>query len=61
MADVDDCPMKDSMPMAVKEDVGVVGKTMVVCRLPRIDRLLLSIIVRVYFMYKFCLGLELEF
>ena len=47
-------PMKDSMPMTVKKDVGVVGKTMVVCRLPRIDRLLLSIIVRVYFMYEFC-------
>jgi len=43
------------MPMMVKEDMGVVEKTMVVCRLPRIDRLLLSIIVRIYFMYEFCL------
>jgi len=46
------------MPMMVKEDVGVVGGggTMVVCRSSRIDKLLFSIIVRVYFMYKFCLS-----
>jgi len=47
--------MKDGMPMMVKEDVEVVGRTMVVCRSPRIDKLLFSIIVRVYFMYEFCL------
>jgi len=41
--------------MLVKEDMGVIRETMVVCRSPRIDRLLLSIIVRVYFMYEFCL------
>jgi len=40
------------MPMMVKEDMGVVGRTMVVCRSPRIDKLLFSIIVRVYFMYN---------
>jgi len=43
------------MPMMVKKDVGIVGKTMVVCRSPRIDKLLFSIIVRVYFMYEFYL------
>ena len=36
-------------------NMGVVGKTMVVCQSPGIDRLLLSVIVRVYFMYEFCL------
>jgi len=42
--------------MMMKEDRGVVGGgTMVVCRSPRIDRLLLSIIVKVDFMYEFCL------
>jgi hypothetical protein len=57
MADVDDCrcPMKESMSMMVYEDVGVAGRTMVVCRSPKIDRLLLSIIVKVYFMYGSCL------
>jgi len=44
-------PVEDDMPMMVKEDVGVVGKTMVVCRSLRMDELLFSIIVRVYFTY----------
>jgi len=43
------------MPMMVKEDVGVIGGTMVVCRSSRIDKLLFSIIVKVYIMYEFCL------
>ena len=46
-------PMEDDMPMMVKEDVGVVVRTMVVCRSPRIEKLLFSIIVRVYFIYEF--------
>ena len=48
-------PMKDVMPMMVKEDMEVIGRTLVVCRSPRTDKLLFSIIVRVYFMYEFCL------
>jgi len=48
-------PMEDDMPIMVKEDMGVIRRTMVVCRSPRIDKLLFSIIVRVYFMYEFCL------
>jgi len=47
--------MEDDMPMMVKEDVRVVGRTMLMCRLPRIDKLLLSIIVRIYFLYEFYL------
>jgi len=38
-------PMKKSMSMMVKEDVGVAERTMVVCRSPIIDRLLLSIVL----------------
>jgi len=41
------------MPMMVKEDVGVVRETVVVCRSPRIDKLLFSIIVRFCFAYEF--------
>jgi len=47
--------MEDDMPMMVREDVEIVRKIMVVCRSPRIDKLLFSIIVRVYFMYEFYL------
>jgi len=47
--------MKEKIPMMVKEDMGIAERTMVVCRSPRIDRLLLSIIVIVCFMYEFCL------
>jgi len=43
------------MPMMIKEDVGIVGEMMVMCRSPRIDRLLFSITVRVCFVYEFCL------
>jgi len=57
MAEVDELsmPMKDGMPMMVEEDVEVVGRTMVVCRSSRIDKILFSIVVRVYFMYELCL------
>ena len=48
-------PMEDDMPMMVKEDVGVVRKTMVVYRSLRMDELLFSMIVRVCFTYEFCL------
>jgi len=42
------------MPMLVEEDVGIIRK-MMVCRSPRIDKLLFSIIIRVCFVYGFCL------
>ena len=48
-------PMEDDLPMMVKEDVGVIVGTMVVCRSSRIDKLMFSIIVRVYFIHEFCL------
>jgi len=48
------------MPMMVKEDVGIVEETVVVCRSPRIDKLLFSIIVRVYFYVRVLFNLELE-
>ena len=48
-------PMEDDMPMVVEKDVGIIGKMMMVCRSPRIDKLLFSIIIRVYFVYGFCL------
>jgi len=41
--------------MMVKEDMGVARRTMVICRSPKIYRLLLSIIVKVCFMYGSCL------
>jgi len=47
--------MEGDLPMIVKEDMEVVRGTMVVCRSPRMDKLLFSIIARVYFMYEFCL------
>jgi len=43
------------MPMTVEEDVGIIGKIMTVCRSPRVDKLLFSIIIRVCFIYGFCL------
>ena len=46
-------PMEDDMPMIVEEGVGIVGKMMVVCRSPRIDKLMFSIIIRVCFVYGF--------
>ena len=35
------------MPMIVEEGVGIVRKMMVVCRSPRIDKLTISIVIRV--------------
>ena len=46
-------PMEDDMPMMVEEGVGIVEKMMMVCRSPRIDKLLFSIIIRVCFVYGF--------
>jgi len=43
------------MPIMVKEDVGIIEKMMMVCRLLRIDKLLFSIIIIVCFVYGFCL------
>ena len=48
------------MPMMVNGDVGIVEGTMVVYRSPRIDKLLFSIIVRVYFYAQVLFDLELE-
>jgi len=48
--------MDDDMLMMVEEGVGVVGKMMMVCRSPRIDKLLFSIFIRVCFVYGFHLG-----
>jgi len=45
-----------ALMMMVEEDVGIIGEMVVVCRSPRMDNLLLfSIIVRVCFVYEFCL------
>jgi len=52
--------MEDDMPMMVKEDVGIIEGTVVVYRSPMIDKLLFSIIVRVYFYVRVLFGLELE-
>jgi len=46
-------PMEDDLPMIVEEGVGIVGKMMMVCRSPRIDKLMFSIIIRVCFVYGF--------
>jgi len=48
------------MPMMVKEDVRIVEGIVVVCRSPRIDKLLFSIIVRVYFYVRVLFDLKLE-
>ena len=48
-------PMEDDMPMIVEEGVGIIGKIVVVCRSPRIDKLIISIVIRVCFVYGFCL------
>ena len=53
-------PMEDDMPMMVEEDIGIVGKMMTVCRSPRVDKLLFSIIIRVCFVYGFCLVWKLN-
>jgi len=47
--------MEDDMLMMVEEDIGIVGKMMMVCRSPRVDKLLFSIIIRVCFVYGFYL------
>jgi len=41
------------MPMIVEEGVGIVGKMMMVCRSPRIDKLMFTIVIRVCFVYGF--------
>jgi len=43
------------MPMMVEEDVGIIAKMVMVCRSPRIDKLLFSIFIKVCFVYEFCL------
>ena len=46
-------PVEDDMPMMVEEGVGIIRKMMMVCRWPRIDKLLFSIIIRICFVYGF--------
>jgi len=48
-------PIEDDMPMMMEEDVGIIGEMMMVCRSPRIDKLLFFIVIRVCFAYEFCL------
>jgi len=48
-------PIEDDVPMMAKEDVEVVGRTMMMCRSSWMDKLLFSIIGRVYLTYKFFL------
>ena len=45
--------MEDDIPMIVEEGVGNIGKMMMVCRSPRVDKLMFSIIIRVCFVYGF--------
>jgi len=45
--------MEDDMPIIVEEGVGNIGKMMMVCRSPRIDKLMFSIVIRVCFAYGF--------
>ena len=47
--------MGDDVPMIVEEGVGIVRKMVVVCRSPRIEKLMISIVIRVCFVYGFCL------
>ena len=46
-------PMENDMPMIVEEGVGIVTKMMMVCRSPRIDKFMFSIVIRVCFVYGF--------
>jgi len=46
-------PMEDNMSMMIEEGVGIVRKIMMVCRSPRVDKLMFSIIIRVCFVYGF--------
>jgi hypothetical protein len=51
-------PMEGDVLMIVEEGVGIIGKIVVVCRLPRIDKLMIPIVIRVCFVYGFCLVLN---
>jgi len=46
-------PMEDEVPMIVQEGVKIIKGIVVACRLPRIDKLMISIVVRVCFVYGF--------
>jgi len=48
-------PMENDMPMIVEEGIGIVAKMMMVCRSPRIDKFMFSIVIRVCFVYGFYL------
>jgi len=48
-------PMEDEVPMIVEEGVGIVEETVEACRLTRINKLMISIVIRVCFVYELCL------
>jgi len=45
--------MEGDLPMIAEEGAGIVDKMMTVCRSPRVDRLMFSIVIRVCFIYRF--------
>ena len=46
-------PMEGDLPMIAEEGVGLAEKKMTVHRLPRMDKLMFSIVIRVCFVYRF--------
>ena len=48
-------PMEGDLPMIAEEGAVIVGKIMMVCRSPRVDKLMFSINIRVCFVYGFYL------
>jgi len=40
-------PMEDEVPMMVEKGIGTVEETVVACRLPRMDKLMIFIVIRV--------------
>jgi hypothetical protein len=49
-------PMEDEVPMAVEEGIGIIEEIVVAYRLSKIDKLMISIVIRVYFVYGFYLA-----
>ena len=48
-------PMEGDLPIIAKESVRLAKKIMTVRRPPRMDKLMFSIVIRVCFVYGFCL------
>ena len=48
-------PMKGNLPMIAEEGVGLAEKMITVHQPARIDKLMFSIVIRVCFVYGFCL------